>query len=362
MSIFAPAKPEMAFLKLGIYGEAGTGKTTTATLTAIGLHGLIKSDHPVFMFDTETGADFVRHRFDDASIPFHVAKTRAFADLIAGLDEVPAGSIVIIDSITHYWTELMESYRKRLNLSRITLAHWGPIKSTWSEFTDRFVNSKLHVVLCGRSADKWEDVEDESGAKELKKVGTKMRTETQMAYEPSLLVEMELIQVSARIGGALIHRAYVRKDRFDVINGAIFDDPNMDAFLPHIKLLNLGGDHRALDTTRNSQAIFDDPNIGERRALNKEILCEKITNEIRKLYPGQSEKDKAERVKLLEEIFGTNSWTQISTTFKNDRLEAGLMAIKEKVAEAMTPSPVSSPLAAAVPDNGGKSKSKGARA
>lgn len=332
MSIFREAKSETAFLKLGLYGEAGTGKTFTSTLVATGLHAFIQSTLPVYFFDTETGSDFIKDKIKTATgFELQVAKTRAFADLVKGLDEIPAGAIVIIDSISHYWTELMESYRKKNNLSRLTLNHWIPIKAMWAEFTDRFVNSKLHIVLCGRSADKWEDVEDENGIKELKKVGTKMRVEGQMSYEPSLLVEMGLIQASSKIGGDIIHRAYVRKDRFDVINGQVFDDPGFEAFLPHVKLLNLGGEHRALDTERNSEAMFDDPNIGEKRALNKEILCEKIANEIKKLYPGQTEKDKAERVKLMEQVFGTNSWTEISTLFKNDRLAVGLADIQARV-------------------------------
>jgi hypothetical protein len=362
MSIFEDARPEMAFLKLGIYGEAGTGKTFTSTKVAIGLHDLIKSGLPVYFFDTETGSDFVREKIKAATgHELKVAKTRAFADLVKGIDEIPPGAIVIIDSITHYWTEIMESYRKKNNLSRLSLNHWIPIKAMWAEFTDRFVNSKLHIILCGRSADKWGDVEDESGIKELKKIGTKMRTEGQMAYEPSLLVEMELIQVSAKLGSELIHRAYVRKDRFDVINGQIFDDPGFESFLPHVQLLNLGGEHRAFDTDRNSQAMFDDPNIGEKRALNKEILCEKIANEIKKLFPAQTEKDKAERIKLMEEVFGTNSWTEISTLFKNDRLAIGLEVIQAKVAEAFAPSTPAVAMTIVNPDKETKPKTKGAK-
>lgn len=359
---FRDAVPETAFLKLGIYGEAGSGKTFTSTKFALGLHALIKSELPVYFLDTETGSDFVREAILAATgKPLKVDKTRAFSDLVKDLDEIPAGSIVIIDSITHFWTEIMESYRKKNNLSRLNLQHWIPIKAMWAEFTDRFVNSKLHIILCGRSADKWGDVEDENGIKELKKVGTKMRTEGQMAYEPSLLMEMELLQASAKIGSDLIHRAYVRKDRFDVINGAVFDDPTFENIMPHVRLLNLGGEHRALDTERNSQAMFDDPNIGEKRAINKEILVEKIENEIKKLYPSQSVEEKAARVKLMEDVFGTNSWKEISTFMKNDRLALGLEDLQKRVAALAEPSPI--PVTPAVtPDNGSKLKSKGARA
>jgi hypothetical protein len=366
VSIFHEARPQSAFVKMGIYGEAGTGKTFTSTRVVIGLHKLIKSAGPVFFMDTETGSDFVRDKIAaETGFPLQVAKTRAFADLLVALDEIPTGSILVIDSITHYWNELIESYLKKNQKSRLTLKDWQPLKTTWREYSDRFVNSQLHIIVAGRSADKWGEVEDEDGAKELKKIGTKMRAETEFSYEPSLLVEMELVQASARIGGALLHRGHVRKDRFDIINGMHFDNPGFEAFLPHIEKLNLGGEHLAIETDRNSQGIFDDPNIGEKKAIRKEILLEKIGNEIKKLYPGQTEKDKGARVALFEEVFHTNSWTEISTFLKLDVLEAGLKVLKAKVAGDTEPTPAPAPVEpvkpVVLPDNG-KPKAKGARA
>lgn len=335
MSILQPAKPESAYLKLGIYGEAGTGKTFTASNVAIGLYSYIKAKNPVAFADTETGSDFVKNRFDAAKIKLLTAKTRAFKDLLGIVDEAEKDcSLLIVDSITHYWNELIDSYLKKNNLSRLTLRDWQPLKKTWREFTDRFVNSKLHMIVCGRSADKWDEVTDETGAKELRKIGTKMRTETEMAYEPSLLVEMELVQASNRPSGQFIHRAWVKKDRFDVINGQSFDDPGFEAILPHLALLNLGGEHRAIEVGRDSQAIFENDNIGEKRYIKREILLEKIGNEIKVLYPGQTESDKIARIKLMEKIFKTNSWTEI-THMRNEELADGL----EKIKAPVTPEP-----------------------
>lgn len=364
MSIFHEARAQSAFLKMGLFGEAGSGKTFTSTRVAIGLHHLIKSDKPVFFMDTETGSDFVRDRFGAEKINLQVAKTRAFTELLKAFDEIPAGSILMIDSITHYWNELIASYLKRNNKTRLTLKDWQPLKATWREYSDRFVNSTLHIIVAGRSADKWDEVEDEDGAKELRKVGTKMRVETEFGYEPSLLVELEMIQSSARVGSLLCHRAHVRKDRFDAINGQKFDDPGFEAFLPHVQLLNLGGEHLAIETGKDSQAIFDDPNIGEKRALNKEILCEEIANEMKKLIPGQKEEDKLAKIKLLEEVFGTNSWTKISTLFKNDKLAEGLAILRDKVADVNQPTEPEPVPVVPVPvqPTDGKHFKKGARA
>ena len=350
MNIFQEAKPEMAYLKLGIYGEAGSGKSFTASKVAIGLCKLIDSKKPVAFADTETGSDFVRHLFLKEKIRLFVTKTRTFAKLIEDkdkdgkilpgiLDEAESEcSVLIIDSITHYWNELIDAYLKKMNKTRLTLRDWQPLKATWREFTTRFINSKLHIVLCGRSADKWEEVEDpEDGSKELRKTGTKMRTETEMAYEPSLLVEMEAVQLSARTGGAYVHRAYVKKDRFDIINGQVYDDPTFESFLPHIEKLNLGGEHKAIEPGRSSVDLFNNENIGEKRMLNRDILLEKIGNEIKLLYPGQKEEEKTARLMFMKEIFGTHSWTEISSKRTNEELRAGLEAIEARTKKQECP-------------------------
>jgi hypothetical protein len=331
MELLQLAKPENAFLKMGIYGEAGSGKSFTSALVAIGLYNYIKTKKPIGWADTETGSDFLIPQFQKNKISLVVAKTRAFVDLLGIVDEAQKTcSILIIDSITHFWNDLVDSYLKKNSLTRISLPHWQILKKTWREFTSRYINSKIHIILAGRSADKWEEVEEEDGAKELRKVGTKMRAEVEISYEPSLLVEMELRQLSPHAGGTVVHRAYVQKDRFDAINGMHFDNPGFDAFLPHVQLLNLGGEHKAVEQGRDSQGVFEDNNIGERKFIKREILIEKIENEIKKLHPGQTGDEKTARIALFEEIFGTNSWTEISRLLPQEKLQAGLAILKGK--------------------------------
>jgi len=329
--LLVKAVPETAYFKAGFYGEAGAGKSYTSALVAIGLHHLLKATKPVGYADTETGSDFLLPLFEREKVPLVRTKTRAFADLLTIVDEAEAGcSVLLIDSISHFWAELMESYMRKNELKRITLKHWGPIKQTWAEFTDRFVSSKLHIIVCGRSADKWEEVEDaEDGAKELKKVGTKMRAETQMSYEPSLLAELEAVQLSPRAGGRLVHRCHIRKDRFDVINGQHFDDPSFDTFMPHIALLNLGGEHKAIEPGRTSDDKFEKGDTGEMRAIKREVLTEKITAALREKFPSPTAgADVAGRQKLMKDHFGTTSWTEISRLMPQDALIAGLESLQ----------------------------------
>ena len=375
--LLQPARPESAYLKAGFYGDAGAGKSFTASLIAIGLTKLLKSTKPVAFVDTETGSDYLLPLFQKEGVQMIRTKTRAFADLVGNpaknepgvIREAEAAcDILIIDSISHFWTELMTSYLKANKLSRMSLQHWGPLKQTWKEYTDLFLDTRLHVIVAGRSADKWEEqIDPEDGAKELKKVGTKMRVEGQFAYEPSLLVEMEAVQTSAKVGSEMVRRAFVKKDRFDIMDGQSFINPTFDTFMPHIARLNLGGDHKAFEEGRDSVDMFQRNDIGERKQTQKDINLEKIQNEIKKLHPGQTKEDQLAKIALLEELFGTNSWKEIETFFSNDKLAEGLNNLQLKVLKSADEMAKAEAIASAKPkpeppSGDGKSKTKGARA
>lgn len=340
MSLLKKSRPEMAYLKMGIYGEAGSGKSFTSSQLAIGLHKHIKSDKPIAFLDTETGSDFVKPIFDNEKINFFVAKTKAFKDTLEIVDEAEKNnSILIIDSITHIWNEMTDAYCKKNNIKRITLPHWQPVKKTWREFTDKYINSKLHIIMAGRSADKWQHVEDDEGAKELQKVGTKMRAETQIGYEPSLLVEMEQCPKSSKIGSGWTNRAWVVKDRWNLLNHKSFDfegfsghkynDAPFKAFLPHIEMLNLGGKHRAIDMDRTSEDMFEKQQTGADWHRKAKGLVEEIKNEFILYRPGSDAQSKQDRIMLMKDVFGTSAWSNVET-MKLEELENGLKTIKKK--------------------------------
>ena len=328
MELFKKAtKPEACFLKMGFYGGNGSGKSYTSSLVAIGLYKYVDAKKPIYFYDSETGSDYLLPLFNKEKIELRVAKSRAFADLLTAVELAEKeGSILIADSVTHPWDELVESYKKKKGITRLSIQHWGEIKPMWREFSERFVMSSLHIIVCGRSGDVWEDVIDSEGIKELKKTGTKMRVERELSYEPSILVEMQIARKTPRHWA---HRAWVAKDRFNVMNFQEIDDPTFESFLPHIERLNLKGKHRALDKDRDSQALFNNPGMGENKYKEKTVLLEKIQNIIYRLYPVQQNPEhKIGRLDLLMKAMGTDSWNEI-TEFKNDKLDAGLKALQE---------------------------------
>ncbi len=318
---------QTAYLKTGIYGNSGSGKTFTSSSIAIGLHKHLKLEKPIAFIDTETGSDWMSPRFKKESIDLLVIKSRAFVDLLEVVKEAEKDcSILIIDSITHFWRELMESYKKKKKLRRITIQHWMDLKQEWGMFSDLFVNSTLHIVMAGRAGDVWETEEDENGVAQMVKTGTKMKVENEMGYEPSLLIEMNIARHSSKPGAGFIQRATIVKDRSDTLNGKSFEMPKFENFLPHVKFLNIGGEHVGVDTNRNSEALIDSDYSQAEQYKKKKIVLEEIGNEMSLQYGSMGE-NKKRKLEKLEATFGTHSWTKIEAIGLED-LEIGLKLIR----------------------------------
>lgn len=333
MNLLKPAEIEMAYAKFGFMGFAGTGKTYTATKTAIGLYKFLQEklneNRPIAFLDTETGSDFVLPALKKEGIKVVRAKTRSFKDLLSIVQEAEKEcSILIIDSITHFWIEIIDSYEKKLRRSYLQFQDWKIIKSEWRRFTDLYVNSRLHIIMCGRAGFTYDHFENDQGKKELVKTGTKMKAENDMGFEPSFLIEMELISNEQK--KKTIHRAYILKDRSDFLDGKWFDNPTFKDFKPYIDFLNIGGVHLGVDTERNSQELFN--NEGKTNwsieKKQKEIILEEITAELTKYFPGNTGKDKVSKIKILEHIFTTSSWEAV----KEKKLEI----LNKNIQELMT--------------------------
>lgn len=338
--LLKPAEKQTAYLKAGILGFAGSGKTFTATGIAIGLQERIGSKKPIAFFDTETGSDHVLDKFKKAGMELHTAKTRAFSDLLTVVGEASKTcDILIIDSISHVWTELLEAYQRKHNLKRLLFHHWGPIKSEWRQFTDLYLTSSLHIIMCGRAGWEYDYEENEDGTKELVKTGTKMRAETEMSYEPSLLLEMDRIKNADGTKGKWLHRCYVLKDRSDLINGHVFDNPTFKDFEPTINTLNLGGKHHVLDTGRTSDDMIDKPDYSaeDRKRLRK-VYTEEIVEAMRSALPGKSDKEITRKADMLQVVFNTRSWTGVQN-LPPDILQYGRDDI-EYLCEAVSNQPV----------------------
>ncbi len=342
MSMLKPASNRMAFSKVGIYGTAGSGKTRTASEIAIGLHKAIGSKKPIAAFDTEPAFSFVLPLFQAAGIELLVAdESRALVDLMKFMDEAEkACDIVIIDSITHVWRDAQESFLARLNSTRkangrkplpaLEFQHWRPIKAAWADFTDRFLSSKMHVIVCGRAGQiyEYQDKDDGSGKKELISTGTRMATEKELGYEPSLLIEM----VINREGGKAINTAIIQKDRADKINGHEIAMPSYQKLRKHFEALNIGGQHFESMERRDSTAMFPDADESgwDAEKQRRAIWSEEIAELLKKHHPSQTADDKQKRMDLLEKFLETRSWTAVES-MPAARLEESFYKMREQL-------------------------------
>lgn len=338
-----PLGQGVGHVKVGLYGKAGSGKTHTSILFACGIRKHFGLEGPIGFFDTETGSEYVASMAKEATGLDPVGfKSRALSDATEFLRECEkvGVAVAIIDSVSHLWKEIMDSYLKQTNearvkagrnpLTKLSFADWGPIKQRWGVFTDLYLNSKLHIIICGRAGAIWEyeDVED-TGKKELIQTGTKMKAEGEFAYEPSLLAELERVQDGKKV----CRRMTVIKDRFRVLDGKEFDNPTFESIAPHVRMLKSGASN-TVDTARQTPMNVDESGDAEwqREKRNRIIFSEEIQGLITVHFPGQSALDKKAKAEVIFRALGTRSWEAV-TNMPSDKLKAGLAALPQVIEE-----------------------------
>lgn len=321
-------KSEQAFLKCGMYGFTGSGKSFTASQLAIGLHKYANLKKPVMYIDTEAAIDFIEPMFKEAKVKLIPKRTRSFADLLdLGKQAEKECSVLIIDSATHFWADIQHAYEKKKNLTRLSFHHWKDIKAEWSRFADWYLMSNLHIIILARAKWIYGYQENDEGKLEVIKEGTGMRLELDFSYEASLLLEMEMVKaIKGTIGSNIINRCWVIKDRANKINGKYFDNPGFKVILPHIEILNLGGSHKVVEKNKSSEDLFTAPQ--GQFYKRKEIALETIQNELVLRFPTRSGDDHTSKLKILQQIFKTNSWTAIKE-LSVEKLETGAIAISK---------------------------------
>lgn len=348
MSLLKPMGQGQGWLKAGLLGDPKSGKTYTAVLLALGVRKFFKMPGPVAFFDTEGGSEYVADRVKkETGTDLIGVRAHSFEDMVATAREAEKEGVaaLIVDSVTHPWRELCEAHLSQINAQRrakhlspryrLEFQDWTILKTKWAEWTNLYLNSQLHIIVCGREGGVFEfEANEETGKKELIKTGVKMKTEGEFGFEPSLLVRMEREQI---LGDKprIVHRATVLGDRFGVIDTAQCDNPGFDFFLPHVQLLKAGA-HAPIDTEVKTDTGVDEMGDAQwqRDKRDRVILAEEIQGELLKLYPGQTAKEKAAKMDLIELHFGTRSWTKVETQISPTVLREGLKALRKNGATA----------------------------
>jgi len=210
---FKKATKETAKLRLALFGPSGSGKTYTSLRMAAGLGG-----NTAFI-DTERGsaskyAD--RFEFDVLELPKKDITTYAEAIGAAASAGYP---VLIIDSLTHAWKELLGEVDKLAKTK-----YRGNTWSAWSEGTpkqNRLVNAILdypgHIIATMRTKTEWTTEKDHNGKTMPIRVGLSPEQGKGIEYEFDLLMEL-----------TVEHVATVIKDRTGKYQDAIIEKPGED--------------------------------------------------------------------------------------------------------------------------------------
>ena len=350
---FTPAKKQVAWAKIAAYGNTGSGKTNQVSMMSIYLSKKFHSSAPVAFLDSEKGSDFVQPFFEQEGVPLLQFKTRAFTDLRAAhRDALKEGAVVLItDSLTHYWQELLKTVqgdRKRLDIKLI-----GEAKARWAEFTENFDRAPIHWLVAGRLGYDWQnsDIEDEDGnvKSELLRGESKIKAETDFGYESDLVLELSNADDPnaadyrrlrkgkrvIKVASAQIHTARVKKCRVRQLNGRMFSWPDKpyntgdyakvgSCFDPYFDFLKIGGEHVAFDETRNSSSLVDNTNKNDyyQRKKQAEIAWEEIKGALSCVWSAASGKDATTKTEVLNAMFGTHSTTAIEA-MQPEKLQRG---------------------------------------
>lgn len=186
MLTFTKATKEQVKLRLAVFGPSGSGKTFTSLRIATGLGGKIA------VIDTERGsaskyAD--RFSFDVLELPENDIDTYCAAIDAA---EDAGYNVLIIDSLTHAWHELLAEIDKLANAK-----YRGNTWSAWSEGTpkqrslvDTILQFNGHIIATMRTKTEWTTQTDSNGKTRPVRVGLAPEQGKGIEYEFDMLMEL----------------------------------------------------------------------------------------------------------------------------------------------------------------------------
>lgn len=207
--MFKKAERKQVKLKIALTGPSGSGKTYSALILAHAMGKKIavidtekesaslyadRTEEPIFEFDTAP-----------MSPPYLVMKyIKAInAAVAAGFD------VLIIDSITHAWLELLNEKEKLDSSGRGNgYTNWAPITKKHEEFKAALLNSDIHIIVTMRSKQDYILTENEKGKQAPKKVGMAPIQRDGMEYEFTCVLDI-----------SMDHNAVASKDRTGVFDG-----------------------------------------------------------------------------------------------------------------------------------------------
>ncbi len=212
---FTKAAKSQSKLRLAIFGPSGSGKTFTALRLAKGMTE--PNSGKIAVIDTEFGsASKYADRFGFDVLNLDEPKVD---NLIAAMKSARAYDVLIIDSLTHSWKELL------IQVDQLAKAKYkGNSWAAWSDGTP--VQSKMveailrfpgHLIATMRTKTEWTINQDTNGKSSPTRVGLAPEQGKGIEYEFDILMEI-----------SPEHAINVIKDRTGQFQDRIIQDPGED--------------------------------------------------------------------------------------------------------------------------------------
>lgn len=196
------ASRKNAKIKMALQGASGSGKTYSALLLAYGLCGnwnkiaVIDSEN----HSSELYAHLGKYQVLHIEPPFTPER---YIEAIKVCEQADV-EVVIIDSITHEWLNILEAHS---NMTGNSYTNWAKLTPRHNAFVQHILQSPLHIIGTIRS--KQEYVLSEKNGKQVpEKVGMKGVTREGMDYEFMLVFSLDMR-----------NNAIATKDRTSIFSG-----------------------------------------------------------------------------------------------------------------------------------------------
>ena len=180
------AARKRAKIKMGLQGPSGAGKTYSALLIA---NGLCRSWDKVAVVCTENGSSELYSHLG----PYQVLQLHApfsperYVDAITVCEQAGM-EVVIIDSITHEWENLLEFHS---SMQGNSFTNWGKVTPRHNAFVQKILQSPLHIICTMRTKQDY-ILNEKNGKLVPEKVGLKSVQRDGLEYELTLVFDLDM--------------------------------------------------------------------------------------------------------------------------------------------------------------------------
>ncbi len=209
---FEKASKSKTKLRLALFGVSGGGKSYSALRIATGL----SNGGKIAVVDTERGSvSLYADKFNFDVLDLDNKSIDSYVEAIK-LAEKSGYEVLIIDSLTHAWQELLDEVDKiaRAKYKGNSWAAWNEGTPKYKKLIDSILNFNGHIIATMRSKTEW-SVESDGGRNKPVRVGLSPEQRQGIEFEFSMLLEINQD-----------HIAHCIKDRTGKYQDKLIDKPD----------------------------------------------------------------------------------------------------------------------------------------